>query len=463
MKVRTYTAQDQDKFAALSGDFNPLHVDPIHARRLMFGAAAVHGIHNLLWALDVWAATANAKFALSSVKAAFVKPVAVGAPVTWSVRSSDQSSARLQLLIGEDVVAKIDFTTEPFADDYPGAPVLTFSPVPPDEHQDYSVLSGQLEMGLDRALARALFPNLMRCIPPRQIAALLASTRIVGMHCPGLHSVYSELSVKLNKIRSGLSYKVARFDPRFAMLTIDMTGSITAFVRPKPRDQSSYAELGAQISKGAFVGQRAVVIGGSRGLGEVTAKLLAAGGAEVLITYNLGAADAQRIVDEISLGGGAASCCAYDVLDTDPNSAAALTQWGATHLYYFATPFIATGKRGKFLMPLFEKFAAYYAGGLTNAIAAIGPKKLKGVYCPSSIFVENPPEVLLEYSAAKSAAEFVAAALHKQHGESYKLYQPRLPKMDTDQTASFTDSGSLNPAIVLKDSLLQFAGVLESA
>jgi hypothetical protein len=52
MDERTFTLQDQIAFAKFSGDYNPLHIDPVAARRLMFGAPVVHGIHSLLWALE---------------------------------------------------------------------------------------------------------------------------------------------------------------------------------------------------------------------------------------------------------------------------------------------------------------------------------------------------------------------------------------------------------------------------
>ena len=54
MKSRTFTAQDQSALAQLSGDYNPLHLDPAAARRLGFGSPVVPGIHSLLWALDAW-------------------------------------------------------------------------------------------------------------------------------------------------------------------------------------------------------------------------------------------------------------------------------------------------------------------------------------------------------------------------------------------------------------------------
>lgn len=41
---RTFTAADVDAFAQLSGDFNPLHVDPDFGQRSQFGRCVVHGM-----------------------------------------------------------------------------------------------------------------------------------------------------------------------------------------------------------------------------------------------------------------------------------------------------------------------------------------------------------------------------------------------------------------------------------
>ncbi len=41
MTQRIFTSDDQLAFAKLSGDYNPLHMDPIYARRLLFGRQVV--------------------------------------------------------------------------------------------------------------------------------------------------------------------------------------------------------------------------------------------------------------------------------------------------------------------------------------------------------------------------------------------------------------------------------------
>ena len=43
----SFNQNDQIEFAKLSGDWNPIHVDPVFARRTIYGQV-VHGIH-IFW------------------------------------------------------------------------------------------------------------------------------------------------------------------------------------------------------------------------------------------------------------------------------------------------------------------------------------------------------------------------------------------------------------------------------
>ena len=71
MIQRVFTSDDQLAFAELSGDFNPLHMDPILARRLLFGMQVVHGLHTLLWSLDNYLKSCIRPRRLKTVKADF--------------------------------------------------------------------------------------------------------------------------------------------------------------------------------------------------------------------------------------------------------------------------------------------------------------------------------------------------------------------------------------------------------
>lgn len=72
---RTFTLRDLHWFAAASGDWNPIHVDPVHARRLLAGEVVVHGMFTLLWALQVHSASGAG--AVAGIAANFSKPVLI--------------------------------------------------------------------------------------------------------------------------------------------------------------------------------------------------------------------------------------------------------------------------------------------------------------------------------------------------------------------------------------------------
>jgi hypothetical protein len=110
--------------------------------------------------------------------------------------------------------------------------------------------SGSVPMYFDRELAATLFPNLMRRVPPMQLAALLATTRLVGMECPGLHSIYSGLNLAFFSDCDGvpeLNYHAVDGNQRLALLLMDvdapgMRGQIKIFYRPTPLlDMGEYA------------------------------------------------------------------------------------------------------------------------------------------------------------------------------------------------------------------------------
>ncbi len=52
LATRQFDARDQYRFAELSGDRNPIHLDAVEARRSFLGVPIVHGVHCVLWALE---------------------------------------------------------------------------------------------------------------------------------------------------------------------------------------------------------------------------------------------------------------------------------------------------------------------------------------------------------------------------------------------------------------------------
>jgi hypothetical protein len=214
--------------------------------------------------------------------------------------------------------------------DVPNKPVVR-NALPPStecmarDEASLKSLSGSVPLFLAEYEFGKLFPRLLGLLPRAQLAPFLATTRIVGMECPGLHSLYSHLSLEFDPLiksdtkADSLSYRVASVDDRFHLAIMEVhgpsvTGSLRAFVRPAPRQQIHFETARSLVDPGLFDGRRAWIVGGSRGLGEVAAKLLAAGGAAVTITYHRGPDDAERVASEIRKGGGAVQIREMDVL-----------------------------------------------------------------------------------------------------------------------------------------------------
>lgn len=76
---KTFHLNDQVLFASLTGDFNPIHMNPVAARRMQAGTVVVHGIHAVLWALDKLAELGILTEQISSLRVQFTNFIPVGA------------------------------------------------------------------------------------------------------------------------------------------------------------------------------------------------------------------------------------------------------------------------------------------------------------------------------------------------------------------------------------------------
>lgn len=466
IKFRTFTSEDQIAFAKLSGDYNPLHIDAVAARRLLYGSQVVHGIHALLWSLDCYFEDRAEEIELRSIKVFFTKPIKVGEEIRLSLRHDNEGHLRIKILSGNSTLTKIDVELHQLVKQKCGYLKNSYpNKLPPRDlsYEEIEADSGDLELCLKFEAATKMFPHLIRYISPLQIATLLSMTRLVGAICPGLHSLFSELDLTttLPNKNSTMKYEVTKLDKRFDLIHLkvtapEMTGTIKAFRRPAPQEQASYLTLKNQVDSNEFADQRALVIGGSRGLGEVATKLLSAGGADVKITYYQGMEDTRRIVDDIVSNGGIADSFHFDVLNPkiDPLNIS-INDWVPTHLYYFATPFIFSGVKGIFSPHLFNKFCDYYVVGLINTVNQVSNLGIRHIFYPSSIAIEELPTNMGEYAAAKIASEQLCTFLEKTDLK-IKIYKPRLPRVATDQTVSIMPVTIQDPAPIMLKELRTF-------
>ena len=409
----------------------------------------------LLWVLDCWISKKKKVLELSAINTTFIKPLNVGCEVSLINHNSNNKHEKIELISDGVVLTRIDFVW-----DYCNKRSFNFIKSNNPRKIKSKIItkekieseSGEVELYLNIESVDKLFPNLIRYFSNLQIATLLASTRLVGTKCPGMFSIYSEINLLFNndRVTDKLKYKVAKYDNRFSLVYMQISGSyingmIKSFIRPKEVKQDHFMTIRKNVKKNEFKRQSAIIIGGSRGLGEVTAKLLAAGSADIKLSYNKGEEDAKKIVNDINSNGGNAEYFNYDVISPNEQSLKkVLNDWSPTHLYYFATPFIFSGIKGKFSDNIFRNFCEYYVTGFNKSMNILISTGLKRVFYPSTIAIDEKPLDMWEYVSAKLAGEMLCQYFEKYYG-MIKIYRPRLPRIETDQTVSLFSVVNSNP------------------
>lgn len=429
----------QRAFADLSGDHNPLHLDPIVARRTPFGRVAVHGVHLLADALERLAA--ETPLAPRRVRATFLHSVGVGDEIATSTEVVEGREARLGVTV--DVWTAADIRVE-LGDAPPGSDRVAALPdAAGAEAHDLDSLrgaTGTVPVAMDAAAATERFPGLAARVGRGTLAELLTLTRLVGMHVPGLHSLLSAIDVSIvdapPDAAPALEYTVTTADERFSRIVIEVrgptvNGRVTAFVRPGPVEPTTG---GVVAAPNEFTGQRWLVVGGSRGLGAIAVQLLDRGGADVRFTFLHGRDDARRLADRCR---GGAAAHRLDVLEPE-DGLATLTGdgWQPTHLAYFATPPIFQGARGAYSDALRATFDRYYVDAFLDLVARLDADRLAGIVWPSSEAAAGEVAGLAEYADAKRAGEAACDRLASAHPR-LRVSAPRLPRLPTDQTTSF--------------------------
>jgi acyl dehydratase/NAD(P)-dependent dehydrogenase (short-subunit alcohol dehydrogenase family) len=450
---KVFSPDDQEAFARLSGDYNPMHMDPLAARRTQAGVPVVHGIHLLAWFLDAAAGLAGRDF-VGTLKVRFEKFVAVGEPVRAVVTQLDAAALRGEVCVGSLAMVRIalQFTPPAAAPPPQNFPPLEV-PAPLDlALEDMAGRTGTLAPAVAPAVLQAAFPAAARALGPTRLSALMGLTYLVGMVCPGLHSIFGGLALTACDTTEGdahLAFEVRVTDPRFRMVKMNVwgggwTGTVDSFVRHKPVAQASVAALRGVVRPDEFAGRRALIVGGSRGLGELTAKLIAAGGGQVRVTYASGKADADRVAGDIAEAGGRCEVLRYDV------SAAAAAQLTAletapTSLYYMATPAIFRRKSGLFDRARFDEFMTFYVTAFWELCAALRDREPGlAVFYPSSVAVESRPADMTEYAMAKAAGEVLCADAARFLAPM-RVVMSRLPRLPTDQTATLLEVDTADP------------------
>jgi NAD(P)-dependent dehydrogenase (short-subunit alcohol dehydrogenase family) len=445
---KNFTAADQARFARVSGDYNPLHLDPIVARRTQLGAPIVHGIHAVLWALD--ALFRDQAISAHKLQVNFLEPIYVGETAIARITRRSETEARLNIEVGGAVVTAITLS---FGDagKRASAPIgnsiraIPWPRLPVElDLEAMSAQAGAVALGDPQEDLTSTFPALSREISARRVGAMIALSPLVGMISPGLHSILKSFSLEFVEDDNGetLRYSTLDVNKRFRLVRMavsgpGVTGECLAYARVPPIAQAAMKDIAALVPKGAYAGARVLIIGGSRGLGEVAAKACAAGGADVLITYAIGRGDAERIVEEISADGGHCRALAFDIRGDIGVQLASLS-FAPSHVYYFAACPSISRHNSLLNENLLQEFLRFYAEGffrLCSALLNAAQGRDLRIFYPSALAVAQPLRGSTEFAMAKAAGEVLCRNMD-QYLPGAQVLCRRLPRVLTDQSAT---------------------------
>ena len=446
---RTFTGDDINRFAALTLDTNPIHMDPRVAQRSFAGARVVHGMYVALTALQYFVSGVVPSIPFSRVRCEFRQPVLIDEIVRFEYRQRSDGGVRLSALVDDLPCAELRLDNQGGLEPASRIP----KPSPVDERlnavrqpldldpRELTAFAGAIS-NAPAAAVTEMFPDLCAAIGSTCVSALARLSYIVGMLCPGLYSVFASLDVTLvrhHHAAGSSTVTVTSVDERFRLvqmsITGDVVGTLSAFQRLPPFRQPASESLGRQVSPDEFAGVRALVIGGSRGLGELTAKLLCAGGAAVYLTYARGLRDALRVSEEINRANrGVGTPVELDILA--PLSSETLRLLADVDLvFYFPTPLISRKKSKAFSPSILQDFLRFYVERfytLCEAVESVAGRPVR-IFYPSSIYVESRPKGLTEYAMAKAAGEVLLSELNATSAK-IQIISSRLPRMGSDQT-----------------------------
>jgi acyl dehydratase len=462
--TREFTDRDQEWFAAVSGDRNPIHMDAVVARRTIAHFPVVHGIHTFLWALDAVfeASTHDFVNAQVRVKVYFAAPVLVNDHVRAVLIEDSNQTLRVNVMVEEITAIQITVAFgehEPVSQDTiengpsvrPTQPsVLTFDQM--------MSARGAIPFGTSQDEIAKRFPAAARVLHASRLAALACSSFLVGMICPGLHSIYRGLELVATALNDDaelkLRFLVVRSDERFRLVRLAVSGGgwaglLEAHARPEPVAQADLADLATRVTPREFSDVSALVVGGSRGLGELTAKILAVGGAHITVTYSVGEADARHVQEEIVAFGGRCDVLHYDVRSSSCPQLERLTT-SPNQVYFMPTPAISRRRRTGFMQCLFQEFLSFYVVGFHDLCNELARRYGEGpsIFYPSSVFVDTRPQHMTEYAMAKACGEVLCADM-QGFEKLGRILVRRLPRLLTDQTATILGSQSADPVDVM--------------
>jgi len=487
-----------ERFAALTGDWNRLHVDETFARRSSYRRTVVHGMLPLSF-LPLLAPFRVDGYRCIPVSLAgrFAAPVFTDTPLrlTVGIPRVEDTGARVAfdyaIETAHDVRPTVVTSGRVTAIYEARAAIRGETKTGASTGQAYLVpkmkgshhLWEDIDLGATDSLdfmvtpaAVAEFVSLLASgsdAPPEFAAEVLDSFDVpallsvllystsIGISLPGASATFLEFSaqrehpIELNvpyTMRGRITHRsgATRIIKKELLVTarggdqVVVKGKASTLVASPSRRMPSLKELGEVAADFGLRDQVVLITGASRGIGETTAKLFALHGAKVVVNYRHGAADADRVVQEIVDGGGEAVAIAADVSEVEQvRSLVRQTheRYGALHVLvnnaardFRPSPFLRLSwDEMQRDLDVILKGAFFCCQEAIALMLEQGGGKIINV---STVATDNPPPDQTKYVVAKSALVGLTRSLSVEFASRNILVNMVVPNfVETDMVA----------------------------
>lgn len=460
---RVFTNKDQANFAKFSNDYNPVHLDKKYARKTLPGTTIAHGAHAVLWSIELF--LSKYQFIYSEYKVYFHKYIKENSFVNlfWDPKLCKliiKNTYNLTLVTiscaNKSSITELNKKACRVKDDNTSQKPTKM------EIQRISIGdTSSIFYNGKKDLIYKILPLLSKSLNHEIIKEIALQSYVVGMRVPGLNSLLASLSFTISFLNETQTISIKYVNKYFnsvksVYLGKNITALLETFFRPEPVKPISCAEILNLNSKLPNLKNKSVfVVGGSRGLGAVTSKLLACAGAKVTLSYNYGKEEALAVADDIiSIGG----LCRVIQFTVSPSQTYEILDDKYEHLYYFPTSKIFHDDIKKRNKDIYNSFYEIYVNCFKKlAKYLIKKSQTKKIFYPSSIAIEKPIDTLKDYIKAKKEGEQVCRLLQKKF--SIKVVCPRLNRILTDQTNTIVPIKFDNPVDTMLVSIKQMSSI----
>ncbi len=478
------SAEIVDAFAAFTGDYSALHMREDFARRTRFRQRIAHGMLSVVALAKVQSTRAGGVVSFRSLKGRFLRPVGLSdrlrllIDVNPGTDGEYSFSARWERVSDETLLTRVTglYRVVPQAASMPETGGSTNDVLPVFRERDQDIIESA---GQEETLRWRWFPEAMELlasqvlrpmgidsgsVPCSNLLATLMLSPLVGMRLPGRRATFLgfemtfdgtvdlSLPLALHAAVSATKPSTGMIDARVEVGQEGRTvahGTVEALVNEAPRKVPGCHQLAAGMVGLGLKDRSAIIIGGSRGIGEATAKLLGLLGVNVMLSYYRGADDANAIVADIRENGGNAACMPCDVRDESQVRELikeVQARWDRVDVLvncavHDFSPASALSSRWEDYLPELE----VSLHGLHNACQAVVPIMRRGgggkIINFSSTAVRMPVSGQSRYITAKAAVEGYTRSLARELAGSNIQVNLVIPCMtETDLVASVPGS-----------------------